>query len=222
LKSRRFKGTTPKAFTDIDGKALEALIARVSEAKENNLALSADDCQLLFDALVTLASMQDRLANHDVTVHKLRKLLGIERSSERRDDVRKQPKAAPKKRKKKPKDGEEGFTPVKPKVTVHPLTDMSKGDNCPKCFTCKVYKTEPGSFLRITGQNPFTPEQHVMERVRCNTCGAYFTAPLPNGILQDGTGAQKYGYTARINGDLQILCWLAVLSPRQHSTIAWR
>lgn len=46
-----------KSFTDIDGKALEALIARVSEAKENNLALSAEDCQLLLDALVTLASM---------------------------------------------------------------------------------------------------------------------------------------------------------------------
>jgi hypothetical protein len=71
-----------KPFTDIDGKELEALIARVTEAKENNLALSAQDCQLLLDALITLASMQDRFANHDVTVHKLRKLLGIEKSSE--------------------------------------------------------------------------------------------------------------------------------------------
>ena len=71
-----------KPFTDIDGPALESLISRVSEAKENNLALSPEDCQLLLDALVTLASMQDRLANHDVTVHKLRKLLGIEKSSE--------------------------------------------------------------------------------------------------------------------------------------------
>ncbi len=119
-----------KPFTDIDGKALEALIARVSEAKDNNLALSPQDCQLLLDALVTLASMQDRLANHDVTVHKLRKLLGIEKSSEKRGDVTKQLKAATKKRNKKPKGDEEGFTPVKPKVTVHPLTDVSKGDNC--------------------------------------------------------------------------------------------
>jgi transposase len=196
-KNKRVGCNVSKAFTDIDSKALEALIARVSEAKENNLALSSEDCQLLLDALVTLASMQDRLANHDVTVHKLRKLLGIERSSEKRDDVTKQPKAAPKKRDKKSKNDNEGFTPVKPKVTVHPLTELSKGDNCPECLTGKVYKTEPGSFLRITGQSPFTPEQHVMERVRCNTCGAYFTAPLPNDVLKDGSGAQKYGYTAR-------------------------
>jgi hypothetical protein len=59
-----------KAFTDIYSQALEALIARVSEAKDNQLALSGEDCQLLLDALVTLASMQDRLASHDVTVHK--------------------------------------------------------------------------------------------------------------------------------------------------------
>jgi transposase len=46
-----------KVFTDIDGQALEALIARVSEAQAHQLALSGEDCQLLLDALVTLASM---------------------------------------------------------------------------------------------------------------------------------------------------------------------
>jgi transposase len=40
-----------KPFTDIDGIALEALISRVTEAKENNLALSPQDCQLLLDDL---------------------------------------------------------------------------------------------------------------------------------------------------------------------------
>ena len=68
-----------KPFTDIDGQALEALIARVTETKENNLALSSQDSQLLLDTLLTLASMQDRLTDHDVTIHKLRKLLGIEK-----------------------------------------------------------------------------------------------------------------------------------------------
>lgn len=187
-----------KPFTDIDGKALEALIERVSEAKENNLALSPEDYQLLLDALVTLATTQNRLANHDVTVHKLRKLLGIEKSSEKLGSVLKKAKASSnKKHKKRKNDDDEGFTPVKPTVIVHPLTDMNKGDTCAECLTGKVYKTEPGSLLRITGQSPFKPEQHVMERLRCNTCGAYFTAPLPNEVLTDGTGGQKYGYSAR-------------------------
>ena len=78
-----------KPFTEIDGQELEALIARVTEAKENNLALSPQDSQLLLDALLTLASMQDRLTHHNVTIHKLRKLLGIEKSSEKQTDVTK-------------------------------------------------------------------------------------------------------------------------------------
>ena len=36
-----------------------------------------------------------------------------------------------------------------------------------------------------------------MERNRCNTCGAYFTAQLPQDVLKDGSGTQKYGYSAR-------------------------
>jgi transposase len=135
-----------KAFTDIDSQALEALIARVSEAKDNQLALSGEDCQLLLDALVTLASMQDRLASHDVTVHKLRKLLGIEKSSEKQTDVIKKTKKPTQNRRSKRHD-DEGFTPVKAKVAIHPLNALNKGDNCPECVTGKVYKTDPGSFL---------------------------------------------------------------------------
>lgn len=187
-----------KPFTDIDGQALEALIERVSEAKENNLALSPEDYQLLLDALVTLATTQTRLANHDITVHKLRKLLGIEKSSEKLGSVLKKAKASSnKKNTQRKSNGEEAFAPVKPTIIVHPLKDLNKGDSCVECLMGKVYKTEPGSLLRITGQSPFKPEQHVMERLRCNTCGAYFTASLPNEVLTDGVSNQKYGYSAR-------------------------
>jgi hypothetical protein len=58
------KLTVSKPFIDIDGKALDALIARVTEAKENSLALSPEDCQLLLDSLVTLSTMQHRLAHN--------------------------------------------------------------------------------------------------------------------------------------------------------------
>lgn len=198
FKNSQNEKTVSKPFTDIDGKALEALIARVTEAKENNLALSPQDCQLLLDALTTLSAMQDNLATHGTTIHKLRKLLGIEKSSEKLSDVTNGPKAAKSKKKKKPKntDGDD-FAPVKPQVEYHALNDLKKSDNCPECLTGKVYKVEPGNFLRITGQTPFVPTQHVMERFRCNACGAYFTASLPEEVLKDGCDTQKYGYTAR-------------------------
>jgi transposase len=187
-----------KPFTDIDGKELEALIDRVTEAKDNNLALSPQDCQLLLDALTTLSAMQDNLAAHGTTIHKLRKLLGIEKSSEKLSDITNDPKASKHKKKKKPKDSDgDDFAAVKPQVKHHSLEDLKKGDNCPECLTGKVYKVEPGNFLRITGQSPFEPTQHVLERLRCNTCGAYFTASLPEEVLKDGHASQKYGYTAR-------------------------
>jgi hypothetical protein len=36
-----------------------------------------------------------------------------------------------------------------------------------------------------------------MERLRCNTCGAYFTATAADEVLADGSSNQKYGYSAR-------------------------
>ena len=185
-----------RPFTDIDGKALEALIARVTEAKENNLALSPEDCQLLLDALTTLMGMQDSLSSHGVTIHKLRKLLGIEKSAEKQCDLVNKPNTTKKTSSKKSKTDAD-FSQVKPNVVFHQLEDLKKGDNCPECLTGKLYKTEPGNFLRITGQSPFTPEQHVMEKLRCNACGAYFTAPLSEEVMKDGTPTQKYGYSAR-------------------------
>jgi transposase len=185
-----------KPFTDIDGKALEALIERVTDAKENNLALSPEDCQLLLDALTTLMGMQDSLSSHGVTIHKLRKLLGIEKSSEKRSDVVDRAQST-KKQKTRKTPTDDGFTKMKPTVVHHAIDDLKKGDDCPECLVGKVNKSDPGSFLRITGQSPFTPEQHVMEKLRCNTCGAYFSAPLPEDVLKDGTATQKYGYSAR-------------------------
>jgi hypothetical protein len=39
--------------------------------------------------------------------------------------------------------------------------------------------------------------QHLLERLRCNTCGSYFTAALPDTSQQDGPAEQIYGYSAR-------------------------
>ncbi|NJN46517.1 MAG: IS66 family transposase, partial [Candidatus Competibacteraceae bacterium] len=51
--------------------------------------------------------------------------------------------------------------------------------------------------LRISGQTPLKSTQHLLERLRCNTCGSYFTAALPEAIQQDGPAEQTYGYSAR-------------------------
>lgn len=99
----------------------------------------------------------------------------------------------PPRKKKKPNNTK----PVKPKNVHHALDDHSKGDRCPACEKGTLYKYEPAQLLRITGQTPFVPELHLSERLRCNACGQFFTAPLPEDVLADGESNQKYGYSAR-------------------------
>ena len=69
---------------DIDIKALNALIARVEHAIEHNLALSIDDLKLLLSAITTLCTLQQKMDQRDITLLKLRKLLGMVQQSERR------------------------------------------------------------------------------------------------------------------------------------------
>jgi hypothetical protein len=184
-------------FTDLTNEELDALITRVIDAKEHELALTPEDCQLLLDALLTLASMQEHLADNKVTIHKLRKLVGMVKSSETLKASLGQQQAQNKAKKTTTTPVKPAIDKVKPKVIHHKLDDLSKGDDCPKCDTGKLYKYEPATLLRMTGQSPFTPEQHVMERLRCNTCGAYFTASLSKEVMADGGAGQKYGYSAR-------------------------
>jgi transposase len=69
--------------------------------------------------------MQDNLATHGTTIDKLRKLLGIEKSSEKHSDLVDKPKVAKKNKSTKPKEKEgDDFTAVKPKVTIHPLEEL--------------------------------------------------------------------------------------------------
>lgn len=177
---------------DIDPIELDALIVRVKEAKKHKLALGPEDCQLLLDALLTLAAMHERLADNDVTINKLKKLVGMIQSSETLGEQLKAGKPKKQSRRQKPK-----APAVKPKVVQHKIEHICKGDVCPECGKGKVYKYEPATLLRITGQSPFVPEQHVMERLRCNACGAYITAELSPEIKKDGDANQKYGYSAR-------------------------
>ena len=55
-----------ETFTEITDAELDALIARVQEAIEHNLALSVADLQLLLNALMTLAHLHERQGNRSM------------------------------------------------------------------------------------------------------------------------------------------------------------
>ena len=182
---------------DINYEALKELIARVEHAIEHELALEADDLRLLLNAIHTLMTVQSQLEEKDITLYKLRKLLGMITSSEKRksadnDASEDNKKANKKKQNRKPKPKK------KPARTEHhKLEDVKKGDSCPECPKGKLFKKEPGTLLRISGSAPLEAVRHVVEQLECNLCGYVVSAPLPKEVLDDGSAQQQYGYSAR-------------------------
>ena len=186
---------------DIDYPSLHALIARVEHAIDNELALTSDDMRLLLGAINTLLEVQTKLDEKNITLNKLRKLLGMVKSSEKRNTPQDQSTDTHNKQSrsnnktKKPRKPKKPFEPKK--VVHHKLATATKGDRCPQCGTGTLRKYDPKVVLRMSGSSPFTAEKHVVERLKCDLCDAVITADLPRELVQDGGVDHHYGYSAR-------------------------
>ncbi len=182
---------------------LDALLERIRDAKEHSLALSVADYDVLLNAILTLANMQERLSQNALTQSRMKKLLGMVNSSEKLKSLRPQdasdakPSAKKGRANKTPRKARPHTPKIKPTVEHHKLSELTKGDNCPECTTGKVYKYTPASLLRITGHSPYSAEKHVIEQLRCDACGEVYSATLPDSVKADGRVDQQYGYSAR-------------------------
>lgn len=120
-------------FAELTEAELDGLIERVTHAIEHELSLSIQDMRLLLNALVMLTQLQDRLADHDITLHKLRKLAGIVKKSEQLKDI--VPEAATeavqkRRRRKKPTPGTDEI--VVHERCQHKIEGVEEGQRCPE------------------------------------------------------------------------------------------
>jgi transposase len=69
---------------------------------------------------------------------------------------------------------------------------LQAGDPCPTCGEGTVYDIGPRVLIRIVGQAPLQATRYELQRLRCNLCGALFTAQLPAGV----SATEKYAATA--------------------------
>ena len=186
-------------IVEVDRSALSSLIVRIEEAIEHDLALSVDDMKLLLSAIVTLCTLQAKMEQDDVTLHKLRKLLGMVKQSERRQQSgNHQASQKSKRSKKSPKKELRHKRQISPpKVVHHKIEDHHKGETCTECQRGKLYKFDPATLLRVTGHARYEATRHVVEQMRCNACQMIYKAPLPDTVLDEGDVNQKYGYSAR-------------------------
>jgi len=145
-------GREKRDFKEIDVEALDLLVARVQHAIDNDLSLSIEDLKLLLEAISTLCALQQRMEDKNVTLHKLRKLLGMVQSSERRRSP--QAKAANNKARKQdkgPRNKKRSRKKLIALVEHHKAVDYEKGQTCPDCQRGKLYKYEPGSIITSDG-----------------------------------------------------------------------
>jgi len=76
--------------------------------------------------------------------------------------------------------GADAYTAAEKIEVPHP--SLQPGDPCPKCETGTVYDTQrPGVVVRLVGQPPVGATIYYLQKLRCNPCGAIFTAELPPG-----------------------------------------
>jgi hypothetical protein len=83
-------------------------------------------------------------------------------------------------------------------------SEVRPGERCPKCGKGKLYCYKPSEIVCIRGQAPVHATVYERERLRCNLCGAWFTAPTP-----PEAAGQKYDpSSASIMGLLHYGCGL--------------
>jgi transposase len=78
-------------------------------------------------------------------------------------------------------NGADAFTGAEKIEVRH--ESLQPGDPCPKCEQGTLYDTRrPGVLVRLVGQAPVKAMVYYLQKLRCNPCGAIFTAKPPQGV----------------------------------------
>jgi transposase len=79
------------------------------------------------------------------------------------------------------RNGADAFTGAEKIEVRH--ESLQPGDPCPKCGEGTLYDTgRPGVLVRLVGQAPVKAMVYCLQKLRCNPCGALFTAKPPQGV----------------------------------------
>lgn len=90
------------------------------------------------------------------------------------------------------RNGIAAFTGATEEYIEHPT--IKHGQRCPLCLKGKIYKVKmPSVTIKFSGSSPLQATIYKLEKLRCNLCGAIFTAKAPNNI----SGIRHYDASAK-------------------------
>jgi transposase len=189
---------------DLTEEDANQLIERISASN-----LSCDDIKIVVGVIHFCLWLQTKLVEAKITIRKLSKFFGV--CSEKRpidnknsnpveanegslnsqteapvknDESQTNNKKKGKNNGRLPASDYKGATKIEVK---HP--SLASGDPCPlDLCTGRVYPTKkPGNIIRIVGGKMAEAKHYILEKLRCNVCGALFSATLPK-----EAGVEKY------------------------------
>lgn len=155
-------------------------------------AVGAQDYRLIQGMSYALPELIQLIEQDPMTLRKLRLLL-FGPKTEKTDHVCPPPAApASPPAGAKPKTKGHGRTKARDYTGARwvqvPHPQLQAGTHCPLCPQGTVREQKsPALVLRIVGAPPISATGYRMERLRCDTCGAVFTAPTP-----PEAGTEKY------------------------------
>jgi transposase len=162
--------------------------------------LKAEDYKLLIVLVQTLQYINNALENKNTSIKRLLRLV-FGAKTESTANVLKQEELAEgaeheksegppnKEVKGHGRNGAEKYSGARKVKVEH--KKLKAGCDCPLCLKGKVYPMErPGIVLCITGNPPVSATVYELEKLRCNLCGAIFSAKAP-----EEAGTKKYDET---------------------------
>jgi transposase len=202
---------SPKPI-ELDAKEMQDLKERVAAG-----ALQEGDSKILEAVITTYLFLAKLLEAKNTSIKRLRRLLfgsKTEKADKVLDDSDKKgsdadeppddddtkptgsadgkkPKGKRKKRKGHGRNGADAYTGAE-RVKI-PHESLRHGGPCPLCPGGKTYlQKESGVIVRLRGSAPIKATVYEPEKLRCNLCGAIFTAQAP-----EEAGEDKYDESAK-------------------------
>jgi len=159
----------------------------LSEAEANKLLarlegnrLEPGDYEMLGSVLNSWLWLSGVVQDAKISIQELKKLIFGAKTEKTRKVLKKKALKSTATKEKPKGHGRNGADayPGAERICIKCL-QVHAGDRCPECGKGKLYAYKPSEIVCIRGQAPLAGKIYVLERLRCNICGAWFKAPTP-------------------------------------------
>ena len=175
------KKSNPIKILKFSTEQREAFLAEIQAA------LTPEQFEVIGEVVETFLKLTTDLDNKKVSVERLKEMVFGSKSEKAEKVFNKPPQEPPQKqpRGKRPGHGRIAHGSYTGAECIEVLHEsLQEGEDCPKCGRGKLRRQkEPARTVTLTAQPLVGAVIHEMERLRCDACGAIYTAKAPSEVV---------------------------------------